>query len=445
MLFENLSDRLQGAFHSLKGKGVLSESDIKAAMREVRLALLEADVNYKVVKDFVANITEKAMTEEVMKSLTPDQQVIKLVDAELTELMGSTNDRLEFSSQPPSFIMLVGLQGAGKTTAAAKLALRLRKQGKKPLLVAADVYRPAAIKQLEILGAQIDIPVFKNDGETDVVKIVRQARDTAKYFQKDIVIIDTAGRLHVDEELMKELQGIKELIDPKEILLVLDAMTGQDAVNVATQFDESLDVTGIIMSKLDGDTRGGAALSVKAVTGKSIKFASVGEKLNDLEEFHPDRMASKILGMGDVLSLIEKAEAEYDEELAKKMEKKFKENSFDLEDFLQQIEQIQKMGPIGDLLSMLPGVNKKMLDEVQVDDSQITRVKAIIQSMTPEERANPSILQASRKRRIAKGSATEVSEVNKLLKQFDQTKKMMKKFGKKKGGFPKMGGMNPFG
>ncbi len=444
MIFENLSDRLQGAFHSLKGKGRLSEADVKSAMREVRLALLEADVNYKVVKDFVAKITEQAMTEEIMKSLSPDQQVIKLVDKELTELMGSENVRLEFSSQPPSFIMLAGLQGAGKTTAAAKLALRLRKQGKKPLMVAADVYRPAAIKQLEILGGQIDIPVFKMEGEKDVVKIVKEAYKHAKYYQQDVVIIDTAGRLHVDDDLMKELTRIKNEVEPKEILLVLDAMTGQDAVNVATQFDNELNITGIIMSKLDGDTRGGAALSVKAVTGKSIKFASVGEKISDLEEFHPDRMASKILGMGDVLSLIEKAEAEYDEELAKKMEKKFKENSFDLEDFLQQLEQIQKMGPIGDLLSMIPGVNKKMLEDVNVDDSQITRIKAIIQSMTPYERENPKVLQASRKRRIASGSGTEVSEVNKLLKQFDQSKKMMKKFGKKRGGFPGMGGVNPF-
>lgn len=433
MVFENLSDRLQIAFRKLKGGGKLTETDIKSAMREVRMALLEADVNFKVVKEFVANVTQKALEANVMESLTPDQQVIKLVNEELTELMGSTAERLQFASQPPSFIMLAGLQGAGKTTAAGKLALWLRKKGKSPLLVAADVYRPAAIKQLEVLGSQIDIPVFKIDGEKDVVKIVSAAKEHAKYYQNDVIIIDTAGRLHVDDALMNELGRIKKAFDPTEILLVLDAMTGQDAVNVAETFNERLSITGIIMSKLDGDTRGGAALSVRAVTGKAIKFASVGEKLSDLEEFHPDRMASKILGMGDVLSLIERAEAQYDEEQAKKMEKKLKDASFDLEDFLAQIEQIQNMGPIGDILSMLPGMNKKALAGINVDDKQIARIKAIIQSMTTEERKNPSIMQASRKRRVAKGSGSEVSDVNRLLKQFEQTRKMMKSFGKKRG------------
>ncbi len=434
MIFENLSDRLQNAFRSLKGRGRITEADVKSVMREVRLALLEADVNFKVVKDFVASVSEKAVTEEVIKSLSPEQQIIKLVNEELTALMGKSGERIEFSSQPPSFIMLVGLQGAGKTTAAGKLALHLRKKGKRPLLVAADVYRPAAIKQLEILGSQIDIPVFKIDGESDVRSIVNKAREHAAYYQNDVVIIDTAGRLHIDDALMAELKRIKDAVSPKEILLVLDAMTGQDAVNVAEHFNNELDITGIIMSKLDGDTRGGAALSVRAVTGKAIKFASVGEKLSDLEEFHPDRMASKILGMGDMLSLIEKAEAEYDEEVAKKMEKKLREASFDLEDFLEQIEQLQKMGPIADILSMLPGVNKNALKDVNVDDKQLVRVKAIIQSMTPHERQNPSVLQASRKRRIAKGSGVDVSDVNKLLKQFDQMKQMMKSFSKKKKG-----------
>lgn len=439
MVFENFSERLQNAFRSLKGRGRLAPEDIKAVMREVKLALLEADVNFKVVKNFIDSVSEKAMTEEVLKSLTPEQQVIKLVHAELSELMGTSNARLEFSSQPPSYIMMVGLQGAGKTTAAGKLALMLRKQGKKPLLVAGDVYRPAAIKQLEVLGGQIDIPVFKIDGEKNVLKIVKKADEHAKYYQHDVVIIDTAGRLHIDDTLMNELRGIKKEMNPKEILLVLDSMTGQDAVNVAETFNKELDFTGIIMSKLDGDTRGGAALSVRAVTGKPIKFASVGEKLSDIEEFHPDRMASKILGMGDILTLIEKAEAEYDEAMAKKMEKKIKDASLDFEDFLEQLEQLQKMGPLGDLLAMIPGVNKKMLEGANVDESQITRVKAIIQSMTVEERKNPDILQASRKRRIAKGCGLEVQDVNKLIKQFEQMKQMMKRFGKGKGkrrGFP---------
>lgn len=434
MIFENLSDRLQNAFRALRGKGRITESDVKAVMREVRLALLEADVNFKVVKDFVASVSEKAITEEVMKSLSPEQQIIKLVNEELTTLMGKSGERIEFSSQPPSFIMLVGLQGAGKTTAAGKLALHLRKKGKKPLLVAADVYRPAAIKQLEVLGGQIDIPVFKMEGESDVRLIVSKAHDHAKYYQNDVVIIDTAGRLHIDDALMAELKRIKAAVNPKEILLVLDAMTGQDAVNVAEHFNNELDITGIIMSKLDGDTRGGAALSVRAVTGKAIKLASVGEKLSDLEEFHPDRMASKILGMGDMLSLIEKAEAEYDEEVAKKMEKKLREASFDLDDFLEQIEQIQKMGPLKDILSMLPGMNKSALKDINIDDKQLIKVKAIIQSMTLQERQDPNILQASRKRRVAKGSGVDVSDVNRLLKQFDQMKQMMKSFGKKKKG-----------
>lgn len=445
MVFENLSERLQNAFASLKGRGRIGAGDIKVVMREVRLALLEADVNFKIVKEFVSRVSEKATTTEVMQSLTPEQQLIKLVNQELTDLMGSSSAKLEFSSQPPSFIMMAGLQGAGKTTATAKLAQYLKKKGKKPLMVACDVYRPAAIKQLQVLGKSIDIPVFTIDGEKNVVKIASEAKKHAEYYQNDVVILDTAGRLHIDEGLMGELVNIKKKIDPKEILLVLDAMTGQDAVNVAEHFNSMLEISGIIMSKLDGDTRGGAALSVREVTGKPIKFASVGEKLNDLEEFHPDRMASKILGMGDMLSLIEKAEAQFDEEQAAKLEKKLKTATFDFEDFLDQLEQIQKMGPIGDLLKMIPGVNKKMLADANVDDSQLVKTKAIIQSMTIQERKDPTILAASRKKRIAAGCGMHVSDINRLVKQFDQMKKMMKNFGggkkrrgRRRGGLPFM-------
>lgn len=435
MIFENLSDKLQNAFAKLKGRGRLSKEDIKLAMRDVKLALLEADVNFRIVREFINSVTEKASQEEVMRSLTPEQQVIKIVNDELCALMGSTNSKIEFSSSLPSMILMAGLQGAGKTTASAKLASYLKKKGKKPMMVACDIYRPAAIKQLQVLGGKIDIPVFTIDGERDVIKIVEGAIERANYFQNDVLIIDTAGRLHIDEDMMAEITSIKQKFSPREILLVLDAMTGQDAVNVAESFNSALEISGIIMSKLDGDTRGGAALSVKAVTGKPIKFASVGEKIEDLQEFHPDRMASQILGMGDMLTLIEKAQESFDMKSAEKLEKKIKSSNFDLEDFLEQLEQIQNMGPIGDILSMIPGLNKKMLANANVDDKQIIKTKAIIQSMTMQERKDPSILAASRKRRIAAGAGMHVSDINRLLKQFDQTKKLMKRFnGKKKFG-----------
>lgn len=439
-IFENLTDKLQNAFDKLRGRGTLSEKDIKDAMRDVKLALLEADVNFKVVKDFINNITDKAIKEEVTKSLTPGQQVIKIVNQELNILMGERVAKLEYSSSPPSYIMLSGLQGAGKTTTAGKLAKLLKKQGKRPLLVACDRQRPAAIKQLQVLGQLIEVPVFTIEGESDPRKVAKKAMEHAEYYANDVVILDTAGRLHIDETLMGELKDIVAITNPKEILLVIDAMTGQDAVNVAEHFNSYLELTGCILTKLDGDTRGGAALSVKAVTGKPIKFASVGEKLSDIEEFHPDRMASRILGMGDVLSLIEKAEANYDLEIAQKFEKKLRsKEGFDFEDFLEQLEQVQKMGPLGDLLKMIPGMNK--LKDVEIDEKQLTRTKAIIQSMTPKERRNPDLLQASRKRRIAAGAGVHVSEINRLLKQFEQTKKMMKNLGgfekkMKKGKFP---------
>lgn len=441
MAFESLGEKLQDAFDKLKGRGTLSEKDVKDTMRIVKLALLEADVNIKVVKDFIKNVTEKASTEDVLKSLTPGQQVIKLVNEELTALMGTTNEKLVFSSQPPSFILLAGLQGAGKTTACAKLAKFLQKKGKRPLMVACDVYRPAAIEQLKILGEKINVPVFFLDGEKNPVTIVKKAKDHAVYYDNDVVLVDTAGRLHIDEQLMQELVDIKNTVEPKEILLVLDAMTGQDAVNVAESFHGTLDVTGILMSKLDGDTRGGAALSVRAVTGKPIKFASTGEKLEDLEEFHPERMASRILGMGDMLSLIERAQEQYDEKKAETLAKKMKTATFDFEDFLEQLEQLQKMGPLGDILSMVPGMNKKMKN-INVDDKQLVKTKAIIQSMTAEERRHPEILAASRKKRIAAGCGMHVSDVNRLLKQFTETRKLMKRFGGKnmkqlkRGGFP---------
>jgi len=429
LAFENLSDRLQNAFSSLRGKGKLTEKDVKEAMREVKLALLEADVNFKVVKNFINKVTERSVGEEVLKSLTPGQQVIKIVNEELTDLMGKTQSKIVFSSNPPTVIMMAGLQGAGKTTTTGKLGQMLKKSGKRPLLVACDVYRPAAIKQLQVVGEKLDLPVFAMGDKENPVDIARAGLEHAKKYNNDVVIVDTAGRLHIDETLMQELKDIKYAVNPNEILLVLDAMTGQDAVNVAELFDQQLDVSGVILSKLDGDTRGGAALSVRAVTGKPIKYACVGEKLTDIEEFHPERMASRILGMGDVLSLIEKAQENYDEENAKKLEAKMKNQSFDLEDFLDQLEQIQNMGSIGDLMNMIPGMNKKAMKGVEVDDKDLGRIKAIIQSMTPGERKTPDIINASRKKRIASGSGVHVSEVNKLLKQFDQTKKMMKQFG----------------
>lgn len=441
MAFEGLADKLQNAFNQLRGKGKLNEKDVKEAMREVKLALLEADVNFKVVKDFINTVTERAIGESVMQSLTPGQQVIKIVNEELTNLMGKTQSKLEYSSQPPTVIMMAGLQGAGKTTTCGKLGSLLKKQGKRPLLVACDIYRPAAIQQLKVVGEKVGVPVFEMGNQVNPVEIAKAGVAHAIHFNNDVVILDTAGRLHIDENLMQELIKIKETVSPKEILLVLDSMTGQDAVNVAEHFNSQLEINGVILTKLDGDTRGGAALSVRAVTGKPIKFACIGEKLTDIEEFYPDRMASRILGMGDVLSLIEKAQENFDEEKAKKLEKKMKTASFDLEDFLDQLEQLQNMGPIGDIMKMLPGMNNKALKGIEVNDKDLVRTKAIIQSMTPKERQDPDIINGSRKKRIAAGCGVHVSEVNRLLKQFDQTKKMMKQFGgmekkmKKGGGF----------
>ncbi|OJV64714.1 MAG: signal recognition particle protein [Clostridiales bacterium 38-18] len=446
MAFENLAEKLQGAFSQLRGKGKLTEKDVKDAMREVKLALLEADVNFKVVKDFINTLTERAIGESVMKSLTPGQQVVKLVNEELTNLMGKTQSKIDFGSRPPTVIMMAGLQGAGKTTTCGKLGSLLKKQGKRPLLVACDVYRPAAIQQLKVVGEKVDVPVFELGNQVSPVEIAKQGLAHAVRFSNDVVIIDTAGRLHIDEALMQELIEIKETVKPNEILLVLDSMTGQDAVNVAEHFNSQLEVSGVILTKLDGDTRGGAALSVRAVTGKPIKFACVGEKLTDIEEFYPDRMASRILGMGDVLSLIEKAQENFDEEKAKKLEKKMKTQSFDLEDFLDQLEQIQKMGSISDLLGMIPGMNNnKALKGLEVNDKDLLRTKAIIQSMTKKERIDPDIINGSRKKRIAAGAGVHVSEVNRLLKQFDQSKKMMKQFGGMEKKMKRGGGMKfPF-
>lgn len=428
MVFESLADKLQNTFKALRGKGKLTEADVKAAMREVKLALLEADVNFKIVKEFVQKVTDRAIGQEVMSSLTPGQQVIKIVNEELTTLMGTTRSKLTFSSSPVSVYMMVGLQGSGKTTTCGKLGNYLKKQGKKPLLVACDIYRPAAIKQLQVVGDSLSIPVFTM-GEINPVEITKAAIDHANRYGNDVVILDTAGRLHIDETLMNELVEIKKAARPTEILLVVDAMTGQDAVNVAESFNAQLGIDGLIMTKLDGDTRGGAALSVKAVTGKPIKFAGIGEKLSELEEFHPDRMASRILGMGDVLTLIEKAQSTFDEESARKLEKKMKKGNFDFEDFLSQLQQMKKMGPIGDLLGMIPGLgNQKALKDVQVDEKEFVRLEAIIQSMTLKERRDPNLINGSRKKRIAAGSGTSVQEVNKLLKQFEQTKKLMKQF-----------------
>lgn len=448
MVFESLSDKLQNAFSKLKSKGKLTEADIKAAMREVKLALLEADVNYKIVKDFVKTVSTRAVGEEVMGSLTPGQQVIKIVNEELTALMGSTQSKISFSANP-TVIMLVGLQGAGKTTTSGKLGGLLKKGGKRPLLVACDIYRPAAIKQLHVVGDSLEVPVFSMGDKTSPVDIAKAAIEHAKKHSNDVVILDTAGRLHIDETLMQELQDVKKVAKPHEILLVIDSMTGQDAVTVAESFNGQLGVDGLVLTKLDGDTRGGAALSVKAVTGKPIKYAGVGEKLTDLEEFYPDRMASRILGMGDVLSLIEKAQDVFDEEKAKKLEQKIKNSELDLEDFLEQMQQLKSMGPLGDLLGMMPGMNKKAMKDVQVDDKEIVRIEAIIQSMTIKERRNPSLINASRKRRIAKGCGSNVAAVNRLLKQFEQTKKMMKQLGgmekkMKRGGGGGFGGLGGF-
>lgn len=441
MAFEGLADRLQNTIQRIRGKGKVTEDDVNEMMREVRLALLEADVNFKVVKDFVKRVKERAIGQEVMKSLTPGQQVIKVVQEELTELMGGSQSKIAVSNRPPTVVMMVGLQGAGKTTTTGKLSNLLRKKyNRKPLLVAADIYRPAAIKQLETLGKQLNLPVFSLGDQVSPVEIAKQAIEKAKEDHHDYVLIDTAGRLHIDETLMDELKQIKELAKPDEIFLVVDAMTGQDAVNVAESFNEQLGLTGTILTKLDGDTRGGAALSIKAVTNIPIKFVGMGEKLDQLEDFHPERMASRILGMGDVLTLIEKAQANVDQEKAKELEEKMRTMSFTFDDFLEQLAQVRKMGPLDDLIGMLPGANKiKGLKDLKVDEKQIKHVEAIIQSMTKKEKVNPEIINASRKKRIAKGSGRTVQEVNRLLKQFEDMKKMFKQMssmnvkGKKKG------------
>jgi signal recognition particle subunit SRP54 len=443
MAFEGLADRLQNTIQKIRGKGKVSEADVKEMMREVRLALLEADVNFKVVKEFVKKVSERSVGQEVMKSLTPGQQVIKVVKEELTELMGGEQSKIAVSSRPPTVIMMVGLQGAGKTTTTGKLANLLRKKhNRNPMLVAADIYRPAAIKQLETLGKQLSMPVFSLGDKVSPVEIARQAIEKAKQDHHDYVLIDTAGRLHVDEALMDELKQIKELTNPDEIFLVVDAMTGQDAVNVASSFNEQLGLTGVVLTKLDGDTRGGAALSIRSVTNTPIKFVGLGEKMDAIEPFHPERMASRILGMGDVLTLIEKAQANVDEEKAKELEQKMRSASFTFDDFLEQLGQVRNMGPLDELLKMMPGANKiKGLDNLQIDDKQISHVEAIIKSMTKEEKIHPETINASRRKRIAKGSGTSIQEVNRLLKQFEDMKKMMKQMvgmqqkGKKRGGF----------
>ncbi|GGH99402.1 MAG TPA: signal recognition particle protein [Staphylococcus sp.] len=447
MAFEGLSERLQATMQRIKGKGKVTEQDIKAMMREVRLALLEADVNFKVVKTFVNTVSERALGADVMQSLTPGQQVIKIVQDELTSLMGGENSKINMSSKPPTVVMMVGLQGAGKTTTAGKLALLMRKQyNKKPLLVACDVYRPAAIEQLQTVGKQIDVPVYTEGDQVSPKEITENALKYAKEEHLDFVIIDTAGRLHIDETLMNELVDVKEVSNPDEIMLVVDSMTGQDAVNVAESFDNTLDVSGVTLTKLDGDTRGGAALSIRSVTNKPIKFIGMSEKLDGLEIFHPERMASRILGMGDVLSLIEKAQQGVDETKAKELEKKMRTSSFTFDDFLEQLEQVKGLGSIDDLMNMIPGANKmKGMKNANMDPKQIDNVQAIIRSMTLEERNNPEILNVSRKRRIAKGSGRTLQEVNRLIKQFGDMKKMMKQFtGSNKKGKKGKKGSNPF-
>ena len=427
-MFQSLSEKLENAFRKFKNKGKLTESDIKAGMREIKLALLEADVNFKVVKDFIASVSERAVGAEVLESLLPAQQIVKIVNEELTNLMGGSQSKLTISSKPPTVVMMVGLQGAGKTTHAGKLAGLYKKQGKNPLLVACDVYRPAAIKQLEIVGEKLGIPVFTLGDKVSPVKIAKEGLKYANQKGYDMVFIDTAGRLHIDEALMQELQDIKAEVEPTEILLTVDAMIGQDAVNVAKTFDELLEVTGVILTKLDGDTRGGAALSIRTVTGKPIKFIGVGEKLDAIEPFYPDRMASRILGMGDVLSLIEKAEQAYDEKKAMELEKKIRESTFTLDDYLEQFAQIKSMGSLESLAGMMPGVKPGALKDAKIDEKAIAHTEAIIKAMTPREREKPDILNASRKKRIAAGSGTTVEEVNKLLRQFDQMRALMKQF-----------------
>ncbi len=443
MAFEGLADRLQNTIQKIRGKGKINEADVKEMMREVRLALLEADVNFKVVKEFVKKVSERAVGQEVLKSLTPGQHVVKVVKEELTELMGGEQSKIAVSNRPPTVIMMVGLQGAGKTTTTGKLANLLRKKyNRNPMLVAADIYRPAAIKQLETLGKQLNMPVFSLGDQVSPVEIAKQAIAKAKEEHNDYVLIDTAGRLHVDEDLMEELKEIKEISKPDEIFLVVDAMTGQDAINVAQSFNDLLGLTGVVLTKLDGDTRGGAALSIRSVTNTPIKFIGLGEKLDALEPFHPERMASRILGMGDVLTLIEKAQANVDEEKAKELQQKMRTASFTFDDFLEQLGQVRSMGPLDELLKMMPGANKiKGLNNLQIDEKQIKHVEAIIQSMTKEEKTHPETINASRRKRIAKGSGRTVPEVNRLLKQFEDMKKMMKQMtgmqtkGKKRGGF----------
>ncbi|MCX8032958.1 MAG: signal recognition particle protein [Thermoleophilia bacterium] len=437
-MFESLSDKLQSALDGLKGQGKLTEKDIEKAAREIRLALLEADVNFKVVKQFVDRVKERALGAEVLQSLTPAQQFIKIVNEELTSLMGSASTKLSFSPHPPTIVMMVGLQGSGKTTACGKLANFLLSQGKSPALVAGDVYRPAAIDQLKTIGQQLGVPVYDEGDKADPVEIAKRGVEWARDKGRDVVIIDTAGRLHIDERLMEELVRIRQTVKPHNILLVLDAMTGQDAVNVALQFQERVNFDGVVLTKMDGDARGGAALSVKAVTGKPIKFASYGEKLDNFEYFHPDRVASRILGMGDVLTLIEKAQRTIDEKKARELEQRLRKSTFTLEDFLEQIEQVRKMGPISSLLAMIPGIPSSKLKGLQVDDKAFDKIKAIILSMTPEERHHPDIIDGSRRRRIARGSGTDIHQVNHLLNQFKQVQKMMKQLGS--GRMPK----NPF-
>ena len=456
MAFEGLSEKLTAAFKKLRGKGRLSEADVKEAMREIRLALLEADVSYKVVKQFVSQVTEKAVGADVLEALSPAQQIIKIVNQELTELMGGASAKLTIAPKPPTVVMMVGLQGAGKTTNGAKLAgLMKRKENKRPLLAACDIYRPAAIKQLEVVGEQLGIPVFQM-GQTNPVDIAKAAIEHAIKHGNDMVFLDTAGRLHVDEELMDELRNIKAAVEPTEILLVVDAMIGQDAVNAAKAFDDALDIDGVVLTKLDGDARGGAALSIRAVTGKPIKFVGMGEKLDQIEVFHPDRMASRILGMGDMLSLIEKAEQSFDQKKAMELQEKLRKNKFTLTDFYEQMTQLKNMGSLTDIAGMLPGVKASDLEGATMDEKLLQRMEAIITSMTPYERENPSVLNSSRKKRIAAGSGTQVVDVNRLLKQFEMLQTMTKQFsgGKmprnmrkmmgKRGGFPGMGGGFPF-
>lgn len=432
MAFEGLSARLQDITRKFRGKARITDSDLKEMLREVKLALLEADVNYKIVKEFIASIQEKALGQDVLKSLTPGQQVIKIVKDELVELLGGTDSKVQFTPNPPTIIMLVGLQGSGKTTTAGKLANLFRKQGKKPLLVACDIYRPAAIKQLQVVGKQLNIPVFSNEQSKDVVHIARQAMNIAISKLNDVIILDTAGRLQIDEALMQELKNLKQTIKPHEILLVVDSMTGQDAVNVAQTFNDEVGIDGVVLTKLDGDTRGGAALSVKKVTGKPIKFAATGEKLSDIEVFHPDRMAQRILGMGDILSVIEKAEESFDLEQAEELEKQMRKKELDLDDYLAQLRQVKKMGSFSSLLKLIPGMNQ--IKDLKVDDKEFVKIEAIICSMTKQEKRNVKLLNGSRRLRIAKGSGTTVQDVNKFIKSFEMTQKMMKQLKQNKGG-----------